>query len=370
MDPDTYIVETPPPRVIEGVPTSIAAFVGYAPNGPIGTPVRIDGEIAFERTFGGIARDAPMANAVQQFFQNGGTDAWVIRIETPGDAAALLASLQQLREIDQFNLLCVPDTLALSEIDASIVFDDAARLCEELHAFYVMELPGETTQDSLFSWNLKLPASHNAAVYYPQGRMTVPVDGSKRPKSISGAIAGLYARTDATRGVWKAPAGTDAYLAGVADLMDQLNEMENGWLNREGINALRIFPHLGLVVWGARTRRGADELADEFKYVPERRLALFIEESVRRGTQWATFEPNDETLWAKLRVDVAAFLHALWKQGAFQGQSSDEAYFVRCDASTTTPMDVEAGIFNLVFGWAPTRRGEFNVITLQVHNGQ
>nr|WP_255656558.1 phage tail sheath subtilisin-like domain-containing protein [Lysobacter lactosilyticus] len=295
-----------------------------------------------------------MAWAVQQFFENGGTDAWVVRVETLGDAAALLVSLQQLREIDLFNLLCVPDTCVLSEIDASIVFEDAARLCEKLRAFYIMELPAETTQESFAALTLKLPNSRNAAVYFPQ---------ATRP--ISGAIAGLYARTDATRGVWKAPAGTDAHLVGVADLTEALDDAANERLSRNGINALRVFPNTGLVAWGARTRRGADALADQYKYVPVRRLVLFIEQSVRRGTQWATFEPNDETSWAKLQRDVGAFLHGLWKQGAFQGRSPNESYFVRCDASTTTAMDVEAGILNLEFGVAPSRAGEFIVIVLQ-----
>lgn len=161
------------------------------------------------------------------------------------------------------------------------------------------------------------------------------------------------ARTDSQRGVWKAPAGTDAALSGAQGLETVLNDAENGALNPLGINCLRSFPVTGQVVWGARTLRGADQLADEYKYIPVRRLALFIEESLYRGTQWVVFEPNDEPLWSQIRLNIGAFMQNLFRQGAFQGRTPREAYFVKCDKETTTQSDIDLGIVNIHVGFAP-----------------
>jgi phage tail sheath protein FI len=173
------------------------------------------------------------------------------------------------------------------------------------------------------------------------------------------------ARTDATRGVWKAPAGLDASLNGIRGLQANLTDAENGQLNPLGINCLRTFPTLGSVVWGARTMRGADQLADDYKYVPVRRLALFIEETLYRSTQWAVFEPNDEPLWSQLRLNIGVFMHDLFRQGAFQGQKPGDAYFVQCDSTTTTQSDINKGIVNIIVGFAPLKPAEFVVIYLQ-----
>ena len=167
--------------------------------------------------------------------------------------------------------------------------------------------------------------------------------------------ASWRART-AQRGVWKAPAGLDAALNGVQGLQVNLTDDENGQLNPLGINCLRAFPVIGRVVWGARTLRGADQLADEYKYVPVRRLALFIEESLYRGTQWVVFEPNDEPLWAQIRLNVGAFMQNLFRQGAFQGRTPREAYFVKCDKETTTQNDINLGIVNILVGFAPLKQ--------------
>ena len=178
------------------------------------------------------------------------------------------------------------------------------------------------------------------------------------------------ARTDSARGVWKAPAGIEATLAGVAELTVKLTDGENGILNPLGVNCLRSFPVIGRVAWGARTLRGADQLADDYKYVPVRRLALFIEESLYRGTQWVVFEPNDEPLWAQIRLNVGAFMHGLFRQGAFQGQTPRDAYFVKCDRETTTQNDINLGIVNIVVGFAPLKPAEFVIIKLQQIAGQ
>jgi uncharacterized protein len=198
-----------------------------------------------------------------------------------------------------------------------------------------------------------------------------PLDnGRLRSFGASGTIAGLFARTDSARGVWKAPAGTEATLRNVAVLEDVLTDPENGTLNPLGINCLRNFPIFGPVSWGARTLDGADQQASEWKYVPVRRIALFLEESLYRGTKWVVFEPNDEPLWAQIRLNIGAFMQNLFRQGAFQGQTPRDAYFVKCDKETTTQTDINSGIVNIVVGFAPLKPAEFVVIKIQQLAGQ
>jgi phage tail sheath protein FI len=165
--------------------------------------------------------------------------------------------------------------------------------------------------------------------------------------------------------VWKAPAGLDAGITGIQSLDVSLTDAENGMLNPLGVNCLRTFVPGGTVVWGARTRRGADQLADEYKYLSVRRLALFIEESLYRGTQWVVFEENAAPLWAQIRLNLTAFMQTLFRQGAFQGSSPREAYFVRCDGDTTTQDDINRGVVNIVVGFAPLKPAEFVVIQIQ-----
>jgi phage tail sheath protein FI len=136
------------------------------------------------------------------------------------------------------------------------------------------------------------------------------------------------------------------------------------------VNCLRNFPIYGSVVWGARTMRGADVAADEYKYVPVRRTVLYIEESLYRGTKWVVFEPNDAPLWAQIRLNVGAFMHDLFRKGAFQGKTPQEAYFVKCDKDTTTQNDINLGIVNIVVGFAPLKPAEFVIITIQQIAGQ
>lgn len=211
----------------------------------------------------------------------------------------------------------------------------------------------------------------NAALYYPR----VVQSDSLREGQLDtfvpcGIVAGVMARTDSQRGVWKAPAGNDAGITGVNALTLNLTDAQNGNLNPLGINCLRSFPVVGRVIWGARTLRGADQLADEYKYVPIRRLALYIEESLYRGTQWVVFEPNDEPLWAQIRLNVGAFMHDLFRQGAFQGSTPREAYLVKCDSETTTQYDIDRGVVNILVGFAPLKPAEFVIIKIQQLAGQ
>jgi phage tail sheath protein FI len=186
----------------------------------------------------------------------------------------------------------------------------------------------------------------------------------------AGAIAGVMARTDTERGVWKAPAGLDAGLSGVLELKAKLTDGENGILNPIAVNCLRTFPAAGHVVWGARTLAGDDMLASEWKYVPVRRTALFLEESLFRGTQWVVFEPNDEQLWSQIRLNVGAFMQSLFRKGAFQGKTPREAYLVKCDAETTTQTDINLGVVNILVGFAPLKPAEFVIVQIQQLAGQ
>jgi hypothetical protein len=156
----------------------------------------------------------------------------------------------------------------------------------------------------------------------------------------------------------------------VTGLTVPLTDAENGELNPLGINCLRQVPAAGYVVWGARTTVGNDQLASQWKYIPVRRTALYIEESLYRGTQWAVFEPNDEPLWSQLRLNIGVFMHGLFRQGAFQGQSPKEAYFVKCDKTTTTQADIDRGIVNVIVGFAPLKPAEFVVLYIQQMAGQ
>jgi phage tail sheath protein FI len=214
--------------------------------------------------------------------------------------------------------------------------------------------------------------ARNAALYFPRVIQADPQrDGQLDIFVPCGLVAGIMARTDVRRGVWKAPAGIDdGGINGIQGLQVNLTDNENGTLNPIGINCLRAFPIIGRVVWGARTLRGADQLADEYKYVPIRRLALFIEESLYRGLQWVVFEPNDEPLWAQIRLNVGAFMQNLFRQGAFQGKSPREAYFVKCDRETNPQYDIDRGIVNIHVGFAPLKPAEFVIIKLQQIAGQ
>jgi phage tail sheath protein FI len=206
----------------------------------------------------------------------------------------------------------------------------------------------------------------NSAFFFPWVTAPDPLQqGALRAFPPCGFVAGIFARTDSARGVWKAPAGSDAGVNGAAGLVITMSDAENGQLNPRGINCLRTLPVFGTVVWGARTLHGDNDRASEWKYVPVRRMALFLEESLYRGTKWVVFEPNDEPLWAQIRLNIGAFMQNLFRQGAFQGTSPRDAYFVKCDKETTTQTDINLGIVNIIVGFAPLKPAEFVVIKLQ-----
>lgn len=294
-----------------------------------------------------------------------------------GGATALVGSeasktgMYALLDTDLFNLLAIPETLEMTDTQAASVIAAGVALCEARRAFYIVDAPTGKTLSNIATWANGVSQSRNAATYFPPVRISDPLDDLRlRSMAPSGTMAGVYARTDAARGVWKAPAGTDATLNGVIELALPINDLENGQLNPKGVNVLRSFPAYGRVAWGSRTMKGSDAQADEYKYIPIRRVALFIEESLYRGTQWVVFEPNDEPLWAQIRLNIGAFMHNLFRQGAFQGTTPREAYFVKCDKETTTQNDINLGIVNIVVGFAPLKPAEFVIIKLQQMAGQ
>ncbi|WP_369255288.1 phage tail sheath family protein [Geodermatophilus amargosae] len=491
--PGVYVEEIPSGvRAISGVATSIAAFVGWAPRGPVDQAGHVLSWGDYDRLFGGLHRDSLMSYAVSHFFAAGGQQAYVIRVADPaatpatltlddltleatgpgiwareygvditirvddgqrfgltvfrrppgttgrqvtevfenlslaaddprfvvsvvneqsevlnatvadggtsisatdedgamldgGDDGAVLdpalpeffaqawptepdddghlGGVRHLDRVDLFNLLVVPGLTDRTQLAT------LAGFCQEHRAFLIAD--GEKILNEGAVEPITGDSGINAALYYPWVRLADPLqEGRLRDFPPSGIVAGVYARTDTTRGVWKAPAGIDASLAPVRDLLNKLTDTESGLLNKKGVNALRTFPIYGPVVWGARTCRGNDEIGSEWKYVPVRRTALFIEETLRRSLKWVVFEPNDEPLWAQIRLNVGAFMHDQFRKGAFQGLSPREAYFVKCDKETTTQNDRNLGIVNVVVGFAPLKPAEFVVLKLQQMAGQ
>ncbi|MEH6378049.1 phage tail sheath C-terminal domain-containing protein [Streptomyces sp. KLMMK] len=556
--PGVYIDEVKSSvRTITGVPTSIAAFVGWAPRGPDDRPVHITSWADYETRFGGLHTNSPMSYAVEQFYRNGGSEAEIVRVvaspaagapapvlpigkkprsgsdtrptlapigagawakelearvegvpdedneendkkgvynltltdtgtgveetylnvstdpdsprslrrvvaasqlvtwvgdgtkppekndpepdgdregegedqpgdgdgpgdgetegETPGglrgrrrnaaasgrvstvenvpekeDFPALAdykgdsvrkTGLQALLKADIVNLLCIPDaTEKLGEDDGEDLVRTAAEFCREHRAVLLVDPPSAWSQPATTAGDVAQSArtlfvtgdpARNAAVYFPRVLATdLPRGGLVRDFPPCGVMAGVIARTDAQRGVWKAPAGTDASLNGVQGLMMPLTDLENGQLNQRGVNCLRELPAVGPVAWGARTMRGNDQLTDEWKYLPVRRLALFVEESLYRGTQWVVFEPNDEPLWASIRLNIGAFMNSLFREGAFQGRTPAEAYLVKCDRENNPQNDIDRGIVNIQVGFAPLKPAEFVIIHIQQLAGQ
>jgi len=278
---------------------------------------------------------------------------------------------------DIFNLLCIPATSNLDAGAASAVTVAAAQLCVMERAMLLVDIP--TTQkvpnpDKMISWfegvELNLQQKGCAATYYPRLEIPDPLRNF-RPREVgtSGTMAGVYASMDVNRGVWKAPAGIGAGLAGALPTYT-MKDSENGRLNPLGINAIRNFPVYSVVSWGARTMAGADELSDQWMYIPVRRLAQYIENSLFAGLKWAVFEPNDEPLWSSIRRNVNAFMSDLLRKGAFQGATPKDAYFVHCGPDTTTQYDIDRGIVNIIVGFAPLKPAEFVIVQIEQIAGQ
>jgi phage tail sheath protein FI len=380
--PGVYIEEIgggPPP--ISAAPTAVTAFVGWAPAGPAGTPVAVRGLPDFEKSFGQLDARGWLGYALRHFFDNGGAHALVVRIDaadgaallpgTPEFHAALLPArgkggVHALEEAGGFNLLCVPGEATPA------VLAELTGFCAANRAFLIADCDPAAAPGALTAGPdpvLTGPHGRDGALYFPWILAVDPLTGQPRAFPPSGFVAGIYARIDSSRGVWKAPAGSDATVIGALDAAQPLTDAQQGPLNRNAINCIRKRPG-GVAIWGARTLAGGGSTPSDWRYVPVRRLALFIEQSIARGTEWAVFEPNAEPLWLRLRSASGSFLMALFQQGAFQGATPEDAFFVKCDATTTTQADIDRGTVNLLVGFAPLRPAQFVVLRFGLKAGQ
>ncbi|MBB3191879.1 phage tail sheath family protein [Halomonas cerina] len=283
-----------------------------------------------------------------------------------------------LDAVDLFNLMILPGDEEVAQANWESIWGEASVYCLNHRAFLLVDPPPtwtnastgrpEVVQDTSLINALRANiVKDHAAVFYP--RLRHNVNGSVQSIGPIGAIAGLMARTDANRGVWKAPAGIESGVRGIVGLTVALTDRENGVLNKKGVNCIRIFPN-GTVNWGSRTLDGDDDFGSEWKYIPIRRLALMIEETLYRGTRWAVFEPNDERLWSNIRLNINAYMMGLFRQGAFQGTDPKAAFYVKCDKDTTTQNDRNKGIVNVEVGFAPVKPAEFVVIKIQQMAGE
>lgn len=295
----------------------------------------------------------------------------------PGDPAwageaiaAFQAAIPAFDRIDPevFNLMIIPEAPAMADLGIG-VYAEAAAYCDDNLAFLLVDNPRlNNGPDTILGWPiaelLGSDLARSAALCFPQVLRSDPLNqGRMRQIPASGSIAGLYARIDGQRGVWKTPAGAEASLAGLLPSV-QLTDLQQGRLNQRGLNVIRAFPNIGTVNWGGRTLAGADALASEWKYVSVMRTALFLKRSLKTSLNWVVFEPNDEPLWAQIRLNVGAFMQDLFIKGAFAGTSPAEAYLVKCDSETTSQQDVNSGIVNILVGFQPLKPAEFVVLKL------
>jgi phage tail-like protein len=368
--PGVYVEEIPSGvHTIQGVATSTAAFVGATKSGPADTAVLVRSFNEFTNQFGGLSEPHPLSYAVQQYFVNGGREALIARVVPAGAAltdadvsdAALAAQKRGLWLLDhaeRFNILCIPPLTRSADVSA-VTWSAAIAYAERRGAMLIMDPPAAWTSVTHAVNGRAAFSSANAALYFPRLQAADPLRGNQLASfPPCGAIAGLYARIDNARGVWKAPAGLEAKIPGASGLSVALTDTQNGALNEKSINALRKQPDGSLVAWGARTLASDSQ----WKYVPVRRTSLYIEQSLQEGLRWTVFEPNDEPLWAQVRQAIENFLHGLWRSGAFQGAKPEDAYFVRCDRTTMNQNDIDNGRLIVIVGFAPLQPAEFVIL--------
>jgi Bacteriophage tail sheath protein len=341
-----------PPR-IDGVGTSTAGLVGHAPQGPPDRAVLVTSLSEYERTFGGAQAGHDLWLGVRLFFLNGGRRAWAVRLGGQGQAA-IRDGLSALDAAGDLGLLCLPG------LSSPAVLAAAAAYARSRRAFYVAEAAGSRSAMLNAVRAVADADGGHLAVYLP--RLVIP-DPLHPPATMrfgpSAAVAGLLARTDVERGVWAFAAGTTAHLQGAVGLGSAIDARGAALLRRSGVNALRALPTHGIVAWGARTVGGGRDRGEDWKYVPVRRLALYLEQSVDRGLGWAVSEPNDEPTWTTVRGVVETFLDWVFRAGGLAGETPGEAFFVRCGADTTTQRDIENGLVNIEIGFAPLHPTEF-----------
>ncbi len=344
--PGVYIEEIDPGmHPIEGVSTTVAAFVGFAENGAL-DPTSISSFAEYTDGFGGFGVSGYLPYAVQGFFQNGGVHCYVLNLAADmSDATVAVAPLGSLSDV---SLVCCPDEHAVTGMTAALIAH-----CEQMH-YRIAVLSSPPGSDLT---NAPGVQSSYAAYYAP---WVIVADSSGAPRAVhpGGHIVGVIANNDVQRGVSKAPA--NLAIEGIIGLEHQITEQQQTVLNPRGVNVLRSFPGRGNVIWGARTT----STDPEWKYVNIRRYLAYLEKSIEQGTQWVVFEPNGEQLWANVKQSIENFLLNEWESGALQGSKADQAYFVRCDQTTMTQDDIYNGRLICLVGVAVVKPAEFVIFRI------
>jgi len=344
--PGVYIEKIDPGmHPIEGVSTTVAAFVGFAESGAFeATP--ISSFVEYTESFGGFAGNGYLPYAVQSFFQNGGVRCYVLNLAANvSDATVALAPLDALSDV---SLVCCPDEHAVSGMAAALIAHSERMRCR----IAVLGSPlGSDLSDAP-----EVQSSY--AAYYAPWVMVADSCGAAKAVHPGGHIVGAMVNNDVQRGVSKAPANLP--IEGIIGLERQITEEQQAVLNPRGVNVLRSFPGRGNVIWGARTT----STDPEWKYVNIRRYLMYLEKSIEQGTQWVVFEPNGEQLWANVKQTIDNFLLNEWQSGALQGSKPEDAYFVRCDRTTMAQNDIDNGRLVCVVGVAPIYPAEFVIFRI------
>jgi phage tail sheath protein FI len=362
LHPGVFVEEIPVgPKPIEGVPTDAAALVGQTDKGRL-RPQRVSGFADYQSKFGGAAGAGRcMALAVAGFFDNGGRELWVVRVGgrgRPADWSRAIAMLDH-EDMDHVSLVSAPGVGDPSHPDQLAVQRALVAHCEAgRHRFAVLEGPPGAADPAGLAPRATLGETGYAALYHPWIKVADPETGAPTQAPPGGHVLGVYARTDAERGVFKAPA--NQVVVGALAVAQEIGDAAQELLNPRGVNVIRKFSGRDIRVWGARTL----SQNSEWKYVPVRRLFIFLERSIDRGLGWVVFEPNGEELWARVSDTVRLFLRGQWRAGAFQGRTEQEAFFVRCDASTMTQDDIDNGRLVAVIGVAPLKPAEFVIFRI------
>jgi phage tail sheath protein FI len=346
--PGVYIQELKiGPKPIQGVTTNTTAFIGETQKGP-NTPTLIKSWQQFQTIFGAyFGQEKYLPYTVEGFFLNGGQRCY-IRKTTNNDYAAALAELEK---IDKISLIYVPNVQAIQGL-TDLIMDH----CERMQSRFAIidAVKGQAPS------NVSKPkrASAYAAQYYPWIMVQESISNKSLLVPPGGHVVGIYAKTDIERGVNKPPA--NQIVKGAIDLEFTVNDGQQSGLNIEGINTIRSFSGRGIIVWGARTLA----IDRETVYVSVQRLKIYLKQSITKGTAWVTFEPNNETTWAKVRLTVQDFLLFSWQNGMLMGSKPEQAFFVKCDRTTMTQNDIDNGLLIIEVGFAPVMPAEFIVFSV------
>jgi hypothetical protein len=387
LSPGVYVEEVSSgPRPIEGVSTSTAGFLGVAPKADahLQDPMAVNNWSQFLREFcDDDSKSTPLAQGVRGFFENGGSRCFVLNVGKGGSIAAGMSKghrqgIALFEENDEISIVAAPgasDAASFQTLighcydmkDRVAILDapEEVQRIEDLTKVAAPPVPGAPPAAGNAGGAARPPQNDKgvAAFYFPYITVRDALDPTRLVNvPPSGHLAGIYARTDATRGVFKAPANEP--IIGALNVTYRVTRQEQEVLNPAGVNCIRFFLDSGIKVWGART---IAEASNPWRYVNVRRLFIYIEQSIGRGTNWCVFEPNDLTLWKSVKRDVDAFLTRLWRDGALMGARPEDAFFVKCDAETNPPESVDAGQLVVQVGVAPVKPAEFVIFRIGQH---